>query len=161
MNEKEQKYLLRSIEVAINARDHGNLPFGAILVDNKGNILLEAENTTTTDHDATGHAETNLVRKATKKFDTKFLNTCTLFASTEPCCMCAGAIYWSGIGNVVYALSDKNFVKTFIKEELRITTMNLPCKEVFERGTYKVQVKGPFELDEAYKVHEGFWDHQK
>ncbi|MFD7102034.1 nucleoside deaminase [Streptomyces celluloflavus] len=71
-------------------------------------ILLEAENTVTTGRDATGHAETNLVRLATATYDAGFLRTCSLYTSTEPCAMCSGAIYWGGIGRVVYAPAGTN-----------------------------------------------------
>ena len=85
---------------------HGNHPFAAVLVDEDGRVLLQAENTVVTDRDGTGHAETNLVRLATQRFSPEELARCTIYASTEPCAMCAGAIHWSHIGRVVYALGE-------------------------------------------------------
>src|SRR5262245_31183348 len=90
--------LRRAIAVAQRARANGNHPFGAILVDDQGTVLLEGENSVNTAHDATGHAEMNLVRDAVNQFEASQLATCTLYASTEPCPMCTGAIFWSGIG---------------------------------------------------------------
>jgi tRNA(Arg) A34 adenosine deaminase TadA len=89
------------IEIARQARLHGNHPFGALLADAEGNILLTAENTVVTENDCTCHAETNLIRQAARNYAAEFLETCTLYASTEPCPMCAGAIFW---GNGMLAL---------------------------------------------------------
>src|SRR6476646_9970347 len=101
-----ESLLRQAIAVAQQSRDHGNHPFGALLADQQGRVLLTAENTVVTGSDATGHAETNLVRLASAAFTTSELRGMALFTSTEPCAMCAGAIYWSGIGTVVYALAE-------------------------------------------------------
>ena len=70
-------------------------------------VVLEAENTVVTQRDCTAHAELNLVREAVARFDAEQLGAHTLYTSTEPCEMCAGAIFWSGIGRVVFALSSE------------------------------------------------------
>src|SRR5579859_3432783 len=95
-------FVRRSVQIAADAVSHGNHPFGALLVRD-GKVLLEAENTIFTRHDITNHAEMNLVRLSVNRYDAAFLADCTLYTSTEPCAMCAGAIYWSGIGAVVFA----------------------------------------------------------
>ncbi len=64
MNNTDLEHLRTAIEVAQVARDHGNHPFGAILVDENNQVLLQAENTVVTESDCTGHAETNLMRLA-------------------------------------------------------------------------------------------------
>ena len=102
-----EAFLRRSFAVAERARRHGNHPFGAILVGAGGEILLEVENGYLPDRDMTGHAERLLATAASKQFDPKFLADCTLYTSAEPCCMCAGAVYWAGIGRVVYGLSER------------------------------------------------------
>ena len=94
MNNKDANSLRVAINVARHAREHGNHPFGAVLVDASGEHLLAAENSVITHKDATGHAEMNLVRGATWKYDTSMLKDSTLYASGEPCPMCAGAIVW-------------------------------------------------------------------
>lgn len=106
MTQHDEHHLLEAIEFGRRSRENGNHPFGAVLVDAAGEVVLEAENTVLTQHDCTNHAELNLVRAASRRFDEATLGGCTLYASTEPCAMCAGAIYWSGIGRVVFALSD-------------------------------------------------------
>ena len=87
--------------LADRARAGGDHPFGALLADTDGRVLLEAGNSVVTLHDVTGHAETNLVSAATRRFEAGELAAMTLVASCEPCAMCSGAIYWSGIGAVV------------------------------------------------------------
>src|SRR6266446_9780779 len=62
-----RQHLRRAIELARQAREHGNHPFGALLVDHRGNVVLEAENTVRTDKDITAHAETNLMRMASRR----------------------------------------------------------------------------------------------
>jgi len=143
-----------AIALASSARQHGNHPFGALLADENGQILLEAENTVVTESDATGHAETNLVRLASRRFPLGTLSKSTLYTSTEPCPMCAGAIFWSGIGRVVYALSEDGlYAMTGDSPE----SLKLPCREVFARGGRPIEVIGPLLAAEAAQVHEGFW----
>ena len=131
---------------------HGNHPFGALLVDENGNVILQAENTVLTERDCTGHAETNLVRQASQKFSAEALAKCTLYTSTEPCPMCAGAIYWSNVRRVVFALSAQNFY-AFIGNTANQTLPS--CRAIL--ASSKIEVLGPALEDEAKKVHEGFW----
>jgi tRNA(Arg) A34 adenosine deaminase TadA len=152
----DEDHLMTAIELARRSREKGNHPFGSLLVDPEGTSVLEAENTVVSERDCTGHAELNLVRGAGKRFDSEFLQACTLYASTEPCAMCAGAIYWSGIGRVVYALSSETF-RAIVNDEDGGSTLALACREVFARGGRKVEVSGPTLEDRARAVHQGFW----
>lgn len=149
-------HLRTAIELAWQSRRHGNHPFGAVLVDENDQVLLQAENTVVTERDGTGHAETNLVRLATRHYSTEQLARCTLYSSTEPCAMCAGAIYWSGIGRVVYALSEVELYDIVGPSPDQLV---LPCREVFAHSQRAVAVAGPMlELNaEARAVHDGFW----
>lgn len=149
--------LQRAIEIAWRARAHGNHPFGALLADEDGHILLEAENTVITHKDCTGHAETNLIRLASQRYTPQFLSRCSLYTSTEPCAMCAGAIYWSGVGRVVYALSEAQ-LREMTRNHPKNPTLSLPCREIFARGQRSIIVEGPVDLASARIVHQGFWD---
>ena len=151
-----ETFLRRAIELAKRARENGNHPFGALLVGQNGEVLLGAENTVVTERDVTGHAETNLVRNASKRFDKAVLEQATLYTSTEPCAMCSGAIYWSGISKVVFALSEKGLLELTGNNEEN-PTMHLPCREVFKSGQRPIEVVGPMLEAEAKSVHEGFW----
>jgi tRNA(Arg) A34 adenosine deaminase TadA len=151
-----ERLLLLAIDVARGARAHGNHPFGALLADDDGSVLLQAENTVVTGSDATGHAETNLVRLASAAYSYNQLENLTLYTSTEPCAMCAGAIFWSGIGRVVYALAESTLYE-FTGDDHSNLTLVLPCRDVFAAGRRAIAVEGPFDLAEARQVHAGFW----
>ena len=156
MNEQDQDLLLHAVEIARRARQNGNHPFGALLAGPDGDVLLTAENTVNTGRDCTGHAETNLMRLASQKYEPEFLAHCSLYTSTEPCAMCSGAIYWSGVGRVVYALSEVSLY-AMTGSDGRNQTLALPCREVFAHGQRPIQVEGPADLPEAAEVHQGFW----
>jgi tRNA(Arg) A34 adenosine deaminase TadA len=157
MSNGNRQLLRRAIELARLAREHGNHPFGALLVDAKGNVVLEAENTVRTDKDVTAHAETNLMRMATARFDRDFLGRCTLYTSTEPCAMCAGAIYWGNIRHVVFGLSQEQIhaISAGNPENMQL---QLSSREVFARGDHPVEVSGPHLPKESAAVHDGFWE---
>ncbi|MBW4653955.1 MAG: nucleoside deaminase [Kaiparowitsia implicata GSE-PSE-MK54-09C] len=157
MPDLDPTLLKRAIALSQTARDHGNHPFGSLLVDAEGTVLLEAENTVVTERDATGHAETNLVRLATRRYDRDFLANCTLYTSTEPCAMCAGAIYWSNIRRVVFGLSEASLIE-MTGENPKNPTLSLPCREVLGCGQHVVEVVGPAMEAEAATAHAGFWD---
>ena len=156
MNETDLQHLRTAIQVAREARDHGNHPFGAILVDENNQVLLRVENTVVTGKDCTGHAETNLMRLASQHFSEEQLARCTLYTSTEPCAMCAGAIFWGNVRRVVFALSEVNLYEIVGPSPDHLV---LPCREVFAHSQRPVKVEGPaLELDvEARAVHMGFW----
>jgi tRNA(Arg) A34 adenosine deaminase TadA len=133
-----------------------NHPSGSLLVDPDGNVALEAENTVLTGRDCIGHAELNLVRAAGSRFEAASLRGYTLYTSPEPCAMCAGAIYWSGIGRVVNALSSET-LQANVNDEEGDSTSALTCREVFARGGRTVEVSGPNLEGHARAAHQGFW----
>lgn len=159
MNPTDLEFLRQALEVARRSRANGNHPFGAVLVDAQGKVVLEAENTVETERDCTGHAELNLMRLASRCYDPDFLAACTLYTSTEPCAMCSGAIYWGNVRRVVYALSEAR-LRALTGDDPANPTLDLPCREVFARGQRPVEVLGPALEDEAIRVHEGFWKPQ-
>ena len=156
LTSRDAEMLRTSFEVARRAVVAGNHPFGAVLADQEGQILLEAENTVVTTDDITGHAETNLVRMIRKDSLGSALESSTLYASGEPCAMCSGAIYWGNIGRVVYGLSQERFYSMVGDLEDRLT-FALPCREVLVRGDRSIEVVGPALEDEAARVHDGAW----
>ncbi len=140
MNETDIQHLRTAIEVARLAREHGNHPFGAILVDENHQLLLKAENSVVTGNDCTGHAETNLMRLATQRFPPEKLAVCTLYTSAEPCAMCAGAIYWGNVRRVVYALSEVGLYEIVGPSPDQLL---LPSREVFAHSQRRIEVEGP------------------
>jgi len=149
--------LRHAFGVAAQARARGSHPFGAVLADGDGRILIEQENAFLPDHDMTGHAERVLMTRASIAYDRTFLAACTIYSSAEPCAMCAGAIYWAGVGRLVYGMSERD-LKTFTGDHPENPTLDLPCRDVFAAGQRRVEVLGPLLAEEAKSVHLGAWD---
>ena len=105
-DEIDAHFLRRSFDIARRAMTHGNHPFGALLVDQGGDVLIEVENGYMPSHDGTAHAERLLATQACTTIPADILRSATLYSSAEPCAMCAGAMYWAGIGRLVYGLSE-------------------------------------------------------
>jgi tRNA(Arg) A34 adenosine deaminase TadA len=98
----DKLFLLRAIEIATEGIYNGGGPFGAVIT--KGSkIISEAFNRVVLDNDPTAHAEIIAIRQASSVLHSHELDDCTLYSSCEPCPMCLGAIYWSGIMKVVYS----------------------------------------------------------
>jgi len=154
IHEHDAHHLRRAIELAHEARERGNAPFGAVLVGEDGSILAEGQNTVSTERDITGHAETNLIRDAWRLHDAGTLAASTLYASAEPCAMCSGAIFWSSVGRVVYGLGADQIYEMFPPDEAN-AVMRLPCRDVLAAGTRQTEVIGPMLEEEAGRVFEG------
>ncbi|MFO8100086.1 MAG: nucleoside deaminase [Salinibacter sp.] len=144
-----EHFVRAAIDEALSARAEGNPPFGAVLVGPNGTVLGRAGNTEGRTGDCTGHAETNLVRHASQEYELERLRQATLYASTEPCAMCAGALFWARIGRVVFGLRAKRLydMKGDAGRQLALS-----CEEVLARGNHEAEVIGPVLEDEAAAV---------
>lgn len=150
-------FLRRTFALATRARGEGRHPFGALVVNERGETLVEARNNAVRPGgEATQHAERLACSLVGRRYTDAELAGFTLYASTEPCAMCAGAIYWVGIGRVVYALPGEALIGLAGSSE-GTAVLDLPCREVFARGTRRVVVAGPALEAEALVVHAGFW----
>lgn len=147
----DEVLLRTAVELAWQARARGNHPFGALLALD-GVVILTAENTVNSEHDVTRHAELNLVSAASRRFDGATLARTTLFTSTEPCAMCAGAIFWAGIPRVVFGCAAATL------GALAGGLFVVPSRALLAYGTRPTEVIGPLLETEAVAVHEGFWD---
>ena len=146
----DARWLRASFELARQAAARGDQPYGAVLVDAAGAAaLLEAGNTQVTGGDPLGHAEINLVRRL-GGIDPGRLAAATLYASTEPCAMCAGAVYWSGVGRVVFGLSNARLYGEVLGDDP--AALRLPSRHVFAAGERRVEVVGPLLGDEAAAI---------
>jgi tRNA(Arg) A34 adenosine deaminase TadA len=145
-----ENFLRQAIALARQAREAGNHPFGALLVLD-GQVILTAMNSVNTDHDPTGHAETNLMAGAIRKFSPDQIRRSIIYTSCEPCAMCASTMYWGGFRSVVYGLSSEELA------EMAGPSFLVPCRDLFVRAVEIVTVIGPLLSDEARAVHEGFW----
>jgi len=151
-------FLKESLQVALRSHQKGNLPFGCILVDEMRNIIEEGENTVVTDANSISHCEINLVNKLAGKYNADFLQSCTIYASTEPCPMCSAAIFWSGIGRLVFALGKDKYHQ-LVQTTNPAYLLELSADEVLSRGGRKVEVDGPLLEEEAARFYTGIYKH--
>ncbi len=149
--------LRRAIALSDASRQRGRHPFAALVANRDGKVIAEAGNNSMPPQgDPTQHAELVAAATAAKLLSPQELASCTLYTSAEPCCMCAGAVYWTGIGRVVYALSEHALLG-LTGDHPENPTFSLPCREVFARGQRQVSVLGPLLEAEAAEPHKGFW----
>ncbi|HEY4808881.1 MAG TPA: nucleoside deaminase [Roseiarcus sp.] len=153
----DETLLRRAFDVARRSRAAGDHPFGCVLADGEGRVLMEQGNGYKSEGgDRTAHAERLIASRAARSHDLKLLARCTLYSSAEPCVMCAGAIYWAGIGRVVYGQSEKALKdETGAHEEN--PTLDLPCALVFAASQRPTEVVGPLLEDEAAQLQADFW----
>jgi tRNA(adenine34) deaminase len=118
----DEYFMKQALIEASKAFDADEVPVGAVVVTNN-KIIARAHNQTELLNDVTAHAEIIAITAAAGFLGAKYLNECTMFITLEPCAMCAGALYWSQIGRVVYgAADDKRGFMKFGKEMLHPST---------------------------------------
>lgn len=155
-NSTDEKYLRRVIGLAQGSRNAGRHPFASMIVLD-GEVIAESQSMKTANSDATNHSEMRVLREASAKHTPPVLAKATLYASTEPCAMCAGGTYWAGIGRLVFGFSEER-LRALTGAHPWNPTLALPCREVFSRGSRKIEVVGPLLEEEAAVPHAGFWD---
>ncbi len=101
----DEKFMNAALDEAEKALKADEVPVGAVVVCD-GRIIARAHNLTERLNDPTAHAEMQAITMATSKFGGKYLESCTLYVTLEPCAMCASALAWSQIGRLVYGASD-------------------------------------------------------
>ena len=139
-------HLRHAIAASRSARRRGDMPYGAVLIDTNGTFMLAAQNTQVSERDLTGHAELNLLRQASRQFGPAALAGGTVFASGEPCAMCAGALYWSGVSRVVFALGAAAMQRLDPSD----SATGLPdCRRMLAASDRSIDVVGPCLEDEA------------
>lgn len=157
LSETDLGFLRESIAVAERARENGAHPFGSIVVSATGEIVASCgNNSLPPEGDPTQHAELRAVAAAFRALGPDAMAGSTLFTSAEPCAMCSGAAYWTGIDRVVYALSEHRLLE-LTGDHPENPTFSLPCREVFARGQREIEVVGPLLEDDAARAHVGFW----
>lgn len=143
------QYLNQCTELAQQAIKNGDHPFGAVLVLND-QVVCYAKNEVNTNRDITAHAELMLLRKAQKTLTLAQIQKCILYTSTEPCAMCAGAIYWIGIKEIIYGCSTETLF-SIVKDGLFISS-----KDIFDKGTRKIKVIN-LSNEVFSQIHRSFW----
>jgi len=146
-----EKWINHTLELAKEAIVSGNPPFGALLECN-GEVILTHRSTQITDNDCTAHAELNLARSAYSQLGMQKLARMTLYTSTEPCAMCAGAIYWAGIRTVVFGCSLSRFA------EVVGSSLDIDSRDIFRTANREIKVIGPILEEEVLQIHKDFWN---
>jgi len=160
---RDIELLYEAGKIARGAKEKGNHPFGCLLADAGGNILLTGENTVVTEHNDCGHAETNLMIAASKKYDREFLASCSIYTTGEPCAMCTGAIYWANVRRIVIGFSERDLLE-MTGADPENPTFNLPCSEILSKGQKDFEIVGPVKdrplLETLLEDHKGFWKNE-
>jgi tRNA(Arg) A34 adenosine deaminase TadA len=107
----DEALLRRAIAIAASAITQGDAPYGSLLADPGGAILIEAHNTVRRDNDISAHPELKLARWAARELTPEAAARTTMYTSCQPCQMCTGGIVRSGLGRVVYALATEQFLR--------------------------------------------------
>jgi len=152
---QDHDFLTRVFALAQRSRDEGHHPFAALVVGADGSVIAEAMNASSLDR--TAHAEMNALRQASMRHSPQELAGATLYTNAEPCAMCAGGTYWSGVGRVVYGMSETSLL-ALTGSDPENPTLSLPCRTVFAAGQRPTEVIGPLREDEARTAHVGFWN---
>ena len=135
--------------IARRARAHGNRPFGALLIAGNGAVLAAAENSQMSDEQVLAHAEMNLLHRAVREFTPDVLAASTLYTSAEPCAMCAGAIFWSGVSRLVFGLSgDRLHELSGLSPHMVVAS----ARDILTRAGRPVEIIGPVFESEAEAV---------
>ena len=131
MNEQYREAMGKALFLANRARETGDVPVGAVVVDADGHIIGRGWNCREADHDPTGHAEIVALREASRALGTWRLSGCTLIVTLEPCTMCAGAILASRIDRVVFGAWDpKAGAAGSLRDVLRDARMPHPTEVI-------------------------------
>ena len=146
MIEEHSQFLREALALAEQAHARGDEPFGALLVVEQ-KVVLTASNTVVLERDPTRHAELNLVSQAARELPRETLLESTLYASTEPCAMCAGAICRGRIPRVVYGCSGQGL------RDLIGGGTAVPCREILERPHHAIEVVGPLIEEAGLALH--------
>ena len=153
------RYLMEANREAVQARSTGNTPFGAVLVDASGEIIMRQGNAEHDLHDATAHAEFDLASRASRTYDKQYLWGCTLYTTCEPCPMCTGGIYWANIGKIVFGITEERLLEMTGADD-KNPTFHMGAEKIIAAGQKEIALEGPVpEMEEEIvEVHKGFWD---
>ena len=149
----DHAHLRETFRLARQTAVGGNRPFAALLADREGRVLARAMNTGAADRDCTAHAEMNLIKRAYPMLGREAFTGATIYASAEPCVMCAGAIYWSGARRLVFGIGIEALAR--IPTTGGAAMPQLRCEEVLTRLAPEMQVFGRLLEAEAAELFAG------
>ncbi|MGE0879177.1 MAG: nucleoside deaminase [Acidimicrobiia bacterium] len=148
--------MTRAFALAWEARRKGDHPFSGVLAVD-GEVVAEGLNAVFTGPDLTAHGETVLVRNIERDDQLELLARGTVYASTEPCPMCMGALYWAGARRVVFGLSSKRLYEIINAGAAPPVGFSITAAEIGASARPAITVLGPYREDEAVEAHLDFW----
>ena len=154
MTPEDARHLRRSFALAQEARARGDGAFGAVLLAAGGAGVFEARNTAPTSGDASAHAEMNALRAVAARGGGAALKDAVLYASCEPCPMCATAAHLAGVARVVFGIRASELPRAR-GGPLPWAPVEIPAAEVAARGGGRMAVEGPCLEGEAAAPHAG------
>ena len=105
----DKNFMALALDEALRAYHEGEVPIGAVLIDEDGILIARDHNRIEQLCDATAHAELLTLRAASTKLNRRRLTDCTLYSTVEPCAMCAGALVLCRVKRLVYGATDSKF----------------------------------------------------
>ena len=156
--EPDARRLRHAYALAAKARARGDRPFAAVIVAEDGTILAEGLSTQGTGGGGTlAHSEMNACQAVIAAgVPRPQLRRATIYSSGEPCAMCASAIFYTGVGRVVYGLSAAAILH-LRNAQPHTAGLSLSCRAVLGSAAEQVKVVGPCLEAEGAKPHEGYW----
>ena len=152
---QDEVFMRKAIELSRLAMEHGNEPFGAVLVKNN-EMVFTNENQIYTRHDPTFHGETGLIREFCAQTGITNLQEYTMYSSCEPCFMCSGAMVWVKLGRLVYAASNMELEKILGNEGCNCSKM------VFDNSFWQPQVTAGVLREESLVILNAYFEkHEK
>jgi tRNA(Arg) A34 adenosine deaminase TadA len=148
MNERDEFFLRRAIQLAKQARENGQEPFGAVLVK-YNEIVAEGGNQIYATSDPTAHAENALIRDYCQRNKLMNLEGFSLYCSTEPCMLCSGAVFLARITKIVFSVSQK------MLQKISGGTTKTDCRTLLKPHQW-IEIIGPVLIEEGLKVLEGY-----
>jgi len=153
--DQDEVFMQEAIKLSELAVEHGNEPFGAVLVKD-GEIVYTNENQIYTRKDPSFHAEAGLLRRFNEETKITDLSEYTLYSSCEPCFMCCGIMVWMKLGRLVYGASDIDLCDILGVEGSQC------CRIVFEASGWKPRVTAGVLRDRSIEVLSGYFkEHNK
>ena len=152
---QDEVFMRKAIELSMLAVEHGNEPFGAVLVkDNE--MVFTNENQIYTRHDPTFHGEAGLIREFCAQTGITDLQEYTMYSSCEPCFMCSGSMVWVKLGRLVYAASNMELEKILGNEGCNCSKM------VFDNSFWQPQVTAGVLREESLVILKAYFEkHEK
>lgn len=150
MHPRNQKYIAHTYQLAEEAVKNGDHPFGALAVDDDS-IVATALNQVVTENDGTKHAELNLASLLSRNFPRSAIERMTIYCSTEPCVMCAGALFWIGCRHIVYGCSTQTLGRHTTE------SFSVAVRDALASVTSQMKIEGPVNERDGNLIHSKFW----